>query len=49
MSTLLANLALLGMNNSLIRYLGEWPDPARTVNSGVLLVTVRRPPVRSAS
>jgi glycosyltransferase involved in cell wall biosynthesis/O-antigen/teichoic acid export membrane protein len=37
-STLLANLALLGMNNSLIRYLGRWPDPARTVNSGVLLV-----------
>lgn len=37
-STLLANLALLGMNNSLIRFLGRWPDPARTVNSGVLLV-----------
>jgi glycosyltransferase involved in cell wall biosynthesis/O-antigen/teichoic acid export membrane protein len=38
MSTLLANVALLGMNNSLIRYLGHWSDPARTVNSGVVLV-----------
>jgi glycosyltransferase involved in cell wall biosynthesis/O-antigen/teichoic acid export membrane protein len=38
MSTLLGNIALLGMNNSLIRYLGHWPDPARTINSGVLLV-----------
>jgi glycosyltransferase involved in cell wall biosynthesis/O-antigen/teichoic acid export membrane protein len=37
-STLVANLALLGMNNSLIRYLGHWPDPARTINSGVVLV-----------
>ncbi|MDP9794080.1 glycosyltransferase involved in cell wall biosynthesis/O-antigen/teichoic acid export membrane protein [Catenuloplanes nepalensis] len=37
-STLLANVALLGMNNSLIRYLDRWPDPARTVNTGVLLV-----------
>ncbi len=38
-STLVANLALLGMNNSLIRYLDRWPDPARTVSSGVLLVS----------
>lgn len=38
MSTLLANLALLGMNNSLIRYLRAWPDPARTVSSGVAVV-----------
>ncbi|GAB7044571.1 MULTISPECIES: glycosyltransferase [Catenuloplanes] len=37
-STLLANVALLGMNNSLIRYLDRWPDPARTVNTGVFLV-----------
>ncbi len=37
-STLVANLALLGLNNALIRYLGRWPDPARTVNTGVLLV-----------
>ncbi|MDR7275609.1 glycosyltransferase [Catenuloplanes atrovinosus] len=37
-STLLANIALLGMNNSLIRYLDRWPDPARTVNTGVLVV-----------
>lgn len=37
-STLLANVALLGMNNSLIRYLDRWPDPARTVNTGVLVV-----------
>lgn len=39
LSTLLANLALLGMNNALIRYLGAWPDPARTVSSGVTVVT----------
>jgi glycosyltransferase involved in cell wall biosynthesis/O-antigen/teichoic acid export membrane protein len=38
-STLLANVALLGMNNSLIRYLDRWPDPARTVSTGVLVVT----------
>jgi O-antigen/teichoic acid export membrane protein len=37
-STLIATLSLLGMNSSLVRYLGEWPDPARTVNSGSILV-----------
>ena len=37
-STLISTLALLGMNNSLIRYLSEWPDRARTVNSGTTLV-----------
>jgi O-antigen/teichoic acid export membrane protein len=37
-STLIASLALLGMNNSLIRYLPEWPDRSRTVNSGMTLV-----------
>ena len=39
-STLIATLALLGMNSSLVRYLTEWPDPARTVNSGSVLVGV---------
>jgi glycosyltransferase involved in cell wall biosynthesis/O-antigen/teichoic acid export membrane protein len=34
-STLVANLALLGMNNSLIHYLPWWPDRARTVNAGL--------------
>ncbi len=34
-STLVANLALLGMNNSLIHYLSWWPDRARTVNAGL--------------
>jgi O-antigen/teichoic acid export membrane protein len=37
-SMLIANLAQLGMNNSLIRYLPEWPDRSRTVNSGMTLV-----------
>lgn len=37
-STLIATLSLLGMNSSLVRYLAEWPDPARTVNSGSMLV-----------
>lgn len=37
-STLVASLALLGTNNSLIRYLPEWPDRSRTVNSGMTLV-----------
>jgi O-antigen/teichoic acid export membrane protein len=37
-STLIATLSLLGMNSSLVRYLAEWPDPARTVNSGSILV-----------
>lgn len=37
-STLIATLALLGMNSSVVRYLAEWPDPARTANSGSLLV-----------
>ena len=40
LSILLSNLALLGMPNSMIRYLAEWPDPARTVNGGALLVAV---------
>ena len=39
-STLIATLALLGMNSSLVRFLGEWPDPARTVNSGSMLVAI---------
>jgi glycosyltransferase involved in cell wall biosynthesis/O-antigen/teichoic acid export membrane protein len=37
-STLIATLALLGMNSALVRYLAEWPDPARTMNSGMVLV-----------
>jgi glycosyltransferase involved in cell wall biosynthesis/O-antigen/teichoic acid export membrane protein len=37
-STLVANLALLGMNNSIIRYLSAWPNRAQTVNSAVTLV-----------
>lgn len=37
-STLIATLSLLGMNSALVRYLAEWPDPARTVNSGSVLV-----------
>jgi O-antigen/teichoic acid export membrane protein len=37
-STLIGNLALLGMNNSLVRYLPEWPDRARTVSTGMTLV-----------
>ncbi|HET9517357.1 MAG TPA: glycosyltransferase, partial [Actinoplanes sp.] len=37
-STLLVNLALLGLNNSLIRYLKEWPDRARTVNTAMTVV-----------
>jgi O-antigen/teichoic acid export membrane protein len=39
-SALIANLALLGMQNSVIRYLHEWDDPAGTVNSAVTVVTV---------
>jgi glycosyltransferase involved in cell wall biosynthesis/O-antigen/teichoic acid export membrane protein len=39
-STLLANLALLGMNNSLIQYLPTWPDRARTVNGAVTVVAL---------
>ena len=39
-STLVATLAMLGMNNSLIRYLSAWPDRGRTVSSGVVLVAV---------
>jgi O-antigen/teichoic acid export membrane protein len=39
-STLIANAALLGMHNSLIRYLPEWPDRAVTVNTGRTLVVV---------
>jgi O-antigen/teichoic acid export membrane protein len=38
-SALIANLALLGMQNSVIRYLHEWDDPAGTVNSAVTVVT----------
>lgn len=37
-SALVATLAMLGMNNSLIRYLGEWPDRGRTISSGVAVV-----------
>jgi O-antigen/teichoic acid export membrane protein len=39
-SALIANLALLGMQNSVIRYLHEWQDPAATMNSAVTVVTV---------
>ncbi|HEY0002702.1 MAG TPA: glycosyltransferase [Actinoplanes sp.] len=39
-SSLVATLAMLGMNNSLIRYLAEWPERARTVSSGAALVAV---------
>jgi len=38
-STLIANLALLGMNNSLIRFLHVWPDRATTANTGLVVVT----------
>jgi LmbE family N-acetylglucosaminyl deacetylase/O-antigen/teichoic acid export membrane protein len=38
-STLIANLALLGMNNSLIRYLHTWPDRAATANTALVVVT----------
>lgn len=38
-STLIANLALFGMNNSLIRYLNEWPDRAATANTALAVVT----------
>ena len=38
-STLIANLALLGMNNSLIKYLHVWPDQAATANTGLAVVT----------
>ncbi|MDT4987529.1 MAG: hypothetical protein QOI74_1623 [Micromonosporaceae bacterium] len=37
-STLVANLALVGTNNSLIHYLYRWPDRARTVNTGLTVV-----------
>jgi O-antigen/teichoic acid export membrane protein len=37
-SMLIGNLALLGMNNSLIRYLLEWPDRAVTINTGRTMV-----------
>jgi O-antigen/teichoic acid export membrane protein len=39
-SALIANLALLGMQNSVIRYLHEWEDRAATMNSAVTVVTV---------
>jgi O-antigen/teichoic acid export membrane protein len=39
-SALIANLALLGMQNSVIRYLHEWEDRAATLNSAVTVVTV---------
>ena len=39
-SALIANLALLGMQNSVIRYLHEWQDRAATMNSAVTVVTV---------
>jgi glycosyltransferase involved in cell wall biosynthesis/O-antigen/teichoic acid export membrane protein len=39
-STLVVNLALLGLNNSLIRYLGEWPDRARTVSTAISVVAL---------
>ncbi|GAA2570024.1 hypothetical protein GCM10010435_50220 [Winogradskya consettensis] len=39
-STLVVNLALLGLNNSLIRYLGEWSDRARTVNTALTVVAI---------
>lgn len=38
-SALIANLALLGMQNSVIRYLHEWEDRAATMNSAVTVVT----------
>jgi LmbE family N-acetylglucosaminyl deacetylase/O-antigen/teichoic acid export membrane protein len=38
-STLIANLALLGMNNSLIRYLHAWPDRGDTANTALVVVT----------
>jgi O-antigen/teichoic acid export membrane protein len=37
-SALIANVALLGMNNALVRYLPEWPDRAVTVNTGRTMV-----------
>jgi glycosyltransferase involved in cell wall biosynthesis/O-antigen/teichoic acid export membrane protein len=39
-STLLVHLSLLGFNNSLIHYLDEWPDRARTVNTAITVVAV---------
>ncbi|MET0492643.1 MAG: glycosyltransferase [Actinoplanes sp.] len=39
-STLVVNLSLLGLNNSLIRYLNEWPDRARTVNTAMTVVAI---------
>lgn len=38
-SALIANLALLGMQNSVIRYLHEWPDREATMNTAVTVVT----------
>lgn len=37
-SVLIANCALLGMHNSVIRYLDVWPDRAATVNTAVTVV-----------
>ncbi|MFF5291494.1 glycosyltransferase [Paractinoplanes globisporus] len=37
-TTLIANLALLGMNNAAIRYLPRTPDPRRVVNTGLSVV-----------
>jgi O-antigen/teichoic acid export membrane protein len=37
-SALIANLALLGMQNSVVRYLHEWEDRAATMNSAVTVV-----------
>jgi O-antigen/teichoic acid export membrane protein len=39
-SALIANLALLGMQNSVIRFLHEWDDRAATMNTAVTVVTL---------
>ncbi|GAB1646600.1 lipopolysaccharide biosynthesis protein [Krasilnikovia sp. MM14-A1259] len=39
-SALIANLALLGMQNSVIRFLHDWEDRAATVNSAVTVVAL---------
>ena len=39
-SALIANLALLGMQNSVIRFLHDWADRATTMNSAVTVVTI---------
>lgn len=39
-SALIANLALLGMQNSVIRFLHDWADRDTTMNSAVTVVTI---------